>query len=698
MNESKQSLTLPDQKAINNILMIRYSKKPNKFAKILNLMKLINYSCPLPKELKQKFKKDIPSLILMNYFVNPSFHYHTNNNDINMIANFLDSLIDKIKTVYQKFPSELQFNNFITNIINYFREPNQYQNLHDYLASISDSPQDLKLLLSFSNDKILYVPMEYPLNESISPIEYQNDYMTFLALIGCGLTHPRSSSTSVNKFSKSSPRFYDNLDDYSAMPKVSYSYRDPIYFQPPPIISNSTPLLDLVVNHRFISVSSSPAASTASNGNKAEVSKRHYNDDQPFNEVNDLSLPNAMEGSESLHNQEYKMKLVEEAFLDLKHYYNVPDSTIQTIQSKIAVIDDSDDYYTPIYKPQVKNKTRSKTRKYENLSDEAGNKISQVISMLDQIISSVVATEIKKHSDNRKNTIEKSFVEFDPNLRLSNVKGPFVLKDHWRVERVLSMLYEKSTLSMVLKMFQQTSNHEIDKNLSDNILYIMRHMFSTYVKMKVNWYKSQAVSFLSYSRSMLRIFPSPDYCNLALAHLRHSQIKDSVSKFEILEQFCEIIRNASSDIDTATSYILDEPSINLLTVFCQYYKWFLFHHFYDNYMKSANSFFDSSIKWKKLLAAEMKIFMNNYGIDETENQTKVFIKDKEKRCLSEQVTFLIKGKYLENTASYPLVRATFLKSFQLNGFIQEHVTVQIEPINQNQITENDVPILFNKKT
>ena len=137
--------------------MIRYSKKPNKLAKILNLMKLINYSCPLPKELKQKFKKDIPSLILMNYFVNPSFHYHTNNKDINMIANFLDSMIDKIKTVYQKFSSELQFNNFITNIINYFREPNQYQKLHDYLASISDTPQDLKLFLLFSNDKILYV-------------------------------------------------------------------------------------------------------------------------------------------------------------------------------------------------------------------------------------------------------------------------------------------------------------------------------------------------------------------------------------------------------------------------------------------------------------------------------------------------------------------------------------------------------------
>lgn len=613
MNEKKQeNLRLSKGEAIKILIRIRYAKKPQRFEKIIKFINSLDNRNPIPPILKKKLRKDIPCLVLLNYFINPKFHFNTTDELINSQVSFLTTMISRIQVVCHRSPTTDIFWLFVKNIICYFRDPSQYQLLHKFFSTITKSQDEMKFLLSFTDENILFKPIEYYQPELPAPAESRDDYINFLQLIGIDTT-PIDSRFEYKKpkVTKSLETYFNSCDDFADLTTlkiVSHSYRDKSFLIENDKSSNSTPLIDFVANHRYINLLIDPIKEKKPNCDSA-IANIFY----------------ATSGD--LQELEYKISLLEQSFFELKKHFNISNESFEFL----------------------------KIEKNESKTDE------------DEHLSVVKNKSIK----------------------------PFFMQDHWRIDRIIKILYGKKIFPQIKRIFELTDNsgdgQHIIYNISDKVEKIMNHIFSKMINMRMDWYHFQSSVFLDFSFATPRLFPHPEYCELSVMDLESNKWRNASLLNEavnFLSKISKIIMNSyinQQDQSTKPVKILmDRYSIDMLTLFSQYYKYFIYYYFYPNYIVPPLSLLDAAVKWKYVYFSEMKDIIGRSDIEENEEEIKRF---NDQSILVKHLTDVVNFGQVDfdhETNSSNLVVAFFLrKNNGCGDCTGDSIAVEIVPADVN---------------
>lgn len=771
MSVPQGNLNLSKGEAIKIIIRIRYSKKPQRFEIINNLINSIKKDYPIPFELKKKLKKDIPSLVLLNYFLDQKYYYNTKNESVISKVSFLNSMVSKIQTVCHRAKNAKAFWEFVKNVIRYFNNPSQYQLLHNFFSSITRSADEMKFLLSFTDQNILYSP-EY-IQEYSEPSESRDDYITFLHLMGIDTTpidnRYQYKKPKVTKPLKSYFTIREDFDELSDLPVISHSYHDESFLMESSKSSNSTAFIDLIINRRYSNTPKEPISTATPNS--SQTTKRSSSvenlDDVNKKENEELNskisydrnnyLFYSSKATELLHDQEYKMELLELSFFDLRNHFCFSNEVMTKIVSEIDFkpylrakprirlrnnkgnskfllpilgnvpntnpsIDNNNNNNSSSFHNNnsingfhnsnsnfINNKNTNDNNKdilYNNINNADNNDFSEG-TVNDDIDADSLKN--KDEDDSKSSTIKTRDDDIfndddseDCSNKLRKPLQPFFMQDHWRVYRMLGIVYGKKQSPPAERIFRSTYNNGqrkgptdpiVNVDISNKVEKIMRHIFIQMVKMKSSWYRSQCKAFCDYCFAQPRNFPHPEYCELSIPYIENLNCKTAVDTANFLSKFTNVITSTYYNYDnrvlngeSPNKILMDKYSIELLTIFSEYYKAFICYHFYQNFTRPPFLLLDAATKWKDLYFCEMKETIGRANIEENDELTKMFYNEEIKNIIKYAGTILVKKECRLQSAAPALVVATFVKECDGCGDnLEDCVTVKVVPANRKNM-------------
>lgn len=723
MNEKKppENLRLSKGEAIKILIRIRYAKKPQRFEKIIKLINTLDNRNPIPQTLKKKLKKDIPCLILLNHFINPKFYYNTTNELINSKVSFLTTMVSRIQAVCHRSPNTDIFWLFVKNIICYFKDPSQYQLLHKFFTTITKSNDEMKFLLSFTNEDILFTPIEYAQTDFPVPNESRDDYIHFLQLIGIDTTPIDTrfvyKKPIVTKSLKSYFNIREDFADLTALPAVSYSYRDKSFLMEDEKVSNSTPFIDMIANRRYINISTDPitTVSTSQSQNIPDSDDENENDSSSQNQNKgsenpsnsklnyDLELADySFRTSDIIHQQEYRMGLLEMSFFELKKHFNISNEAVKNILFKTDFVINFESFKNMT---KIKGKGQKQIR-FENQkkNESQVTKIFQPVTNDDDSISKFKSFSADSDIKNKTDIDDEKKEHCQINETRNKSLKPFLMRDHWRVYRVLYILYGKEYCLRVERIFRMTYNNNSNNryancDIPEKVEKIMKHIFIALIKMKINWYHSQYQAFLDYSFAKPRFIPHPEYCELSIMDIENYNWKSAPEIAHFLSKIIKIIMELYTSMEdqfllhdteltseNSNQILMDKYSIDLLTLFSQYYKYFICYYFYPNYILPPLHLLNAAVRWKYIYFSEMKDIMGRSGIEENDDLAKIFYNEPIRRMLSEEGSYIVKRDYKKDTVTPELVVVSFSRENNGCGDSSgDSISIKVSPLNMNNV-------------